>query len=181
MNVWDGLTPTRKDLGTSKAAGFEDYLVIVQKIQELESYCLNLTDNIQVMPNLDETLQEAKLKIDSLQDLIERIHLPQDVKDQLAAFEEILKDVDQRVETCQLRRDLESLKERVVRNQIEVLQLQNSFATEVKGFQNKIWGQLQKLQTETTGKIAILEEKVRHIDAQVDLQASIEKMSKLTK
>jgi hypothetical protein len=179
MLRWDGTTPKRKDLSTARAAVHEDYLVIVQKIQELQEYCLNLTDNMQIMPNLEHILQEAQSKINEVQGMIDAISLPQDVKDQLAALEENLTIVDQRASVMQLCRDMDTLKERVNRNQIEVLQLQSSFATEVKGFQNKVWGKLETLQKEATSQLTALAEKVAHIDSQLDLQNSIEKLNQI--
>lgn len=179
MDIWNGLTPNRQDLGTAKAAGYEDYLVIVQKIQELQTFVLNWTDNIELMPNLKESLHESQDKINQIQELIAKISLPQDVKSTLENISQFVEDVDQRIEVNQLRRDLEILREQVARNQIEVLELQGSFATEVKGFQNKVWGLLEKLQKETSVKIAILEEKVTHVDAQLEVQSSIEKFARL--
>ena len=180
MEIWNGLTPTRQDLGTAKAAGYEDFLVLVQKIQELQAFVLNFSNNMALMPDLEGALQKAQAEINSLQDLISQVSLPQDVKDNLTALEQTVVEMDRRVEVGQLRRDLESLKEKVARNQIEVLQLQTSFATEVKGFQNKVWGILEKLQKELNTKVVAIEEKMQHVDAQLDLQASIEKVKSLS-
>ncbi len=179
MEVWNGLTPRRPDLSTTRAASHEDYLVIVQQIQGLQEFTLNLSNNIQIMPDLSGYLKEAKSKISEIQGLIEKISLPQDVKDRLEVVEQFIGEIDQRAAIIQLRRDFEILKETVARNQIEVLNLQSSFATEVKGFQNKVWGLLEKLQKDTSKSISELDEKVQHVDAQLNLQSSLEKYNQL--
>jgi hypothetical protein len=179
MEIWDGLTPRRPDLSTTRATSHEDFLVIVNKIQELQAYALNLASNLQVMPNLEGALKAAKERINEVQDFIDSITLPEDVKDRLDAIEQNIEDIDQRTLTLQLKRDLEFLKEKVARNQIEVLNLQSSFETEVKGFQNKVWGTIKSLQTETAAKLTELTEKVTHIDAQVDLQARLDALADL--
>jgi len=179
MEIWNGLTPRRPDLSTTRVTSHEDYLVIVKQIQELQEYGLNLANNMQVMPNLEDTLQDAKKQIDEIQLLAASVSLPEDVKDRLGSLEQQLVAIDQRAINLQLRRDLEFLKEKVARNQIEVLNLQSSFETEVKGFQNKVWGLLNSLQKDTGEKLEVLAEKVRHIDAQVDVQTSLEKFNQL--
>jgi hypothetical protein len=179
MEVWNGLTPRRPDLSTTRATSHEDYLVIVQQIQGLQEFTLNLSNNLQLMPDLTGYLKEAKFKINNIQDLIDKISLPQDVKDRLEALEQLINEIDQRATITQLRRDFEILRETVARNQIEVLNLQSSFEKEVKGFQNKVWGLLEKLQKETSKSISELVEKVNHVDAQLDLQTSLEKYNQL--
>jgi hypothetical protein len=181
MEIWNGLTPIRQDLGTIKSPGHDDYLVIVQKIQELQTYFLDWTNNLQLMPNLNQALQEAQSKIEAIQRLIDNVTLPKDVLDRLNCLENFVNEVDQRVNILQLRRDFDSLREKVTRNQIEVLQLQSSFATEVKGFQNKVWGILEKIQKDTAIKLNECTEKMQHLDAQLDLQASLEKFHQLNK
>jgi hypothetical protein len=131
------------------------------------------------MPDLEMVLQASQDKIQEVFNKIASLTLPQDVKDRLDQIEQVTSDVDQRVEVKQLRRDFEILREQVARNQIEVLQLQSSFATEVKGFQNKVWGVLEKLQKETSTKISALEDQVKHVDAQLEVQSSLEKYNRL--
>lgn len=181
MKLWNGLTPIRQDLGTIKSVGHDDYLVIVQKIQELQTYLLDWTNNLQLMPNLEDALQDAQTKIENIQRLIDNVTLPKEVVDRLNYLENFVNEVDQRVNILQLRRDFDALREKVTYQQIEVLQLQSSFATEVKGFQNKVWGALEKIQKDTTTKLNECTEKMQHLDAQLDLQASLEKFNQLNK
>jgi hypothetical protein len=181
MEVWNGLTPKRKDLSTARAAVHEDYVVIVQQIQGLQEFVIALSNNIQVMPDLAGALSDAKSKVAKIQDLIDSVTLPQEVMDRVEALEQLIKDVDQRSAVIQLRRDFETLRETVARNQLQVLNLQSSFAKEVKGFQNKIWGIVEKLQKETGTQLESLVEKIQHLDAQLDLQSSLEKFNQLNK
>jgi|WetSurMetagenome_2_1015567.scaffolds.fasta_scaffold09775_12 hypothetical protein len=179
MKVWNGLTPKRNDLSTVKATSHEDYLVLVQQIQQLQEFVLSLSMNTQIMPNLEGLLKKAEEKIQQVNAKLKTLTLPQDVKDKLVEIDKTIEEIDKRAEVTSLRRDFEALKERVLRNQIEVLQLQNSFATEVKGFQNQVWGILTTLQKDMNGKWKDMAEKMEHLDVQLDLQANLDKLSKL--
>jgi hypothetical protein len=181
MQVWDGLTPKRLDLSTAKATGHEDFLVIVQKIRELQEFTNRLASNMDVMPDLDGLLAAAKDKITKLQSSLDALTLPEDIKNRLLKLEQDVLDVDQRAESLRLRRDFEALKEQMSRNQIELLNSHNSFSTEVKGFQSKVWGSLQSLKKETEVKLAELSDQVQQLSTKVELSATLEKFNKLNK
>jgi hypothetical protein len=153
--------------------------MLVKQIQEVQGFCINLANNIQIMPDLDDLLKLAKEKIASMQAQIDSVTLPNDVLDQLVILKNTLEDVDQRPTILQLQRDFAALKDRVIKNQIEVLSLQANFEKEVKGFQNKVWGTLEKLKKDALDKISTFEEKMTHLDAQLELQTSIEKINRL--
>ncbi len=181
MEVWNGLTPRRSDLSTAKAASHEDYLVLVQKIQELEQYVLDFTGNIQVMPDLEKALQKSKDKIDSLQRLLNKISLPKDVKDRLDSIEELINDMDRRAAIVQLTKDFAIQRDIIARNQIELVKLQSDYVTTVKGLSNKLWGAIEGVQRDVAAKVASLTEKLEHLESQVQLQAAFEKYNQLNK
>ncbi len=179
MEIWNGLTQQRQDLNTVKAVGHEDYLILVEKIQELQTFVLNLTNNVRIMPNLSSLLRESQEEIENLKALITKLSLPASIKDRLDQLEQLSREIDRRVDIAALKLDTDALKENLQKNQLEITNIQNSFATDVRGFQNKLLGIVEKLQNELEAKITSVREKLNQLETHIELQVAIEKLNQL--
>jgi len=169
MKVWNGLTPTRNDLGFIRAPDHTDYLQLVAEIQKLQEFVINLSQNVTIMPNLEAELQKAYARVASVLDTVQQMTPPDDLRSEVARLDNRINEVDVRRAVLELQQELESLKNLVATNQRQVLSLQTNFASEVKGFQNKVWNTLTKLQRDVIERLATLEKRVENLSVHVDV------------
>jgi len=169
MNIWNGLTSSRATLDNTRSPDHADYLRIVNEIQQLQNFVVSLSQNITIMPNLEEELQKAYTHIIGLQDQISKLEPPDDLRKDFVILVKQLQEIDSRKSIFKLQQEMESLKNIVASNQLQVLQLQAKFAEDVKGFQNRIWTTLNNLQKDVINRLVILEKRVESLSLHVDV------------
>lgn len=169
IKVWDGLTPTRQNLSDVKHPDHTDYIFIVAELQKLQQAFLYLVQNIELMPNLQGELDKALEKIVALQKTITVLTPPQDLKDKLETLERALSEQDTRKKLAGLHGAAEGLRTQVDKHQLQVLELQKAFATQVTAFQSKIWNALQKLERDMQGRLEATEKQLKDVSVKLSI------------
>jgi len=169
MQVWNGLSPTRQDLSAIKAPDYSDYLQLVVEIQKLQVFVANLSQNVQIMPNLEAELQKTYDRIESVLEIIRQLTPPEDLQVDIENLDAKINEIDTRKQVLKLQQGLESLRNLVATNQRQVLLLQENFVSEVKGFQNKVWNTLTSLQDAVIDRLDTLEKRVESLSVHVDV------------
>jgi hypothetical protein len=167
--VWDGTTPSRPTLADVKNPDHTDYIFLVAELQTLQQAFLSLIQNIPLMPNLQGELDKAQDAIVKLQDTILALTPPQDLKNQLEKFEQALAERDTVKKLAVLHVKLEDLASQVDKHQLQVLKLQESFATQVTAFQSRVWNTNQKFEMEVKNKLAETERKLEEVSIKLSI------------
>ena len=83
MEIWDGTSATRADMGARKAPDGDDWKVLVRHVQETQRFALNLAENARDMPSLVNEILSRKKELDALHRDIVKLTAPEDVKKQV--------------------------------------------------------------------------------------------------
>lgn len=83
MEIWDGTSATRADMGVRKAPDGDDWKVLVRHVQETQRFALNLAENARDMPSLVSEILSRKKELDALHRDIVKLTAPEDVKKQV--------------------------------------------------------------------------------------------------
>lgn len=169
MNIWNGTTSSRATLDNTKSPDHIDYLQIVSEIQQLQNFVTSLSQNITIMPNLEEELQKAYVLVEHLRSDIRLITPPDDLIQAVGQLSVQLAAIDSRKDILRLQQDIESLRNLIATSQLQVLKLQGAFETDVKGFQNKVWNTLSVLQKEVRDRLEVFEGRVTSLTTHVDI------------
>ena len=167
--VFDGTHPQRPDLTTVVPPEFIDYVLLTQELAATQTYVLNLAQNTEIMPDLDGILKEAIAKIESVQKDVKQVTPPARLKVRLDKLEDKINELDSRKAVCNLRSEMASLRDTIDTNQLQVLRLQESFANDVKGFQNRMQNMFKKLEQEATNRLDALEDKMSKVHLQAEV------------
>jgi exonuclease VII large subunit len=169
IRVWDGTTPTRSNLSDVKNPDHMDYIFLVVELQKLQEAFLYLVQNIELMPNLQGELDKALNTIVALQEQLTALTPPQDLKDKIENFERALSEQDTRKKLATLHGTSEGLRTQVDKHQLQVLELQKTFATQVTAFQSKIWNALQKLERDMQSRLEATEEQLKDVSVKLSI------------
>jgi chromosome segregation ATPase len=176
MKIFDGKSYERPDKNTVMAASHSDYWLLVQEIQKTQEFVTNLSNNLCVMPNLEGALTAAKNKIEELESQLEKLSIPADVMARLIELEASHLQLDSRAHVAQLSHKTDQTKAELVKSQLQVAKMQAEFVTEVRQFQNKIWGSLNEFKEATQQRLQALEAKVEQLGVGVELQNLLTKL-----
>lgn len=176
IDIWNGTTPTRKNLSDIKNPDHEDYIRVVIEMQKIQTVLLTLIKNLALIPNLQGEFNAAMEKIEVVRQKIVALTPPQDLKNTLESIEKTLLEQDKRKDIATLRRDLEAFRVQIDKNQLQVLELQEVVATQVTAFQSKIWNIIKKQNTDFSEQLEEIKKKLESISIQTRIQTLIEEL-----
>jgi conjugal transfer/entry exclusion protein len=90
MKVWDGTSGTRIDPLVRKGPDGDDWRTITAELQATQKFVANLASNADVMPDLVGDIESKQGELESLQEAIAGLTLPEDVKARIDVLEEDL-------------------------------------------------------------------------------------------
>ncbi len=167
--VFDGTHQQRPEMSSVLPPEFIDYVILTREIAAAQEYILNLSQNVTVMPDLDGILKEAIEKIEKVQGDVKKVTPPARLKTRLGKLEDKVKEIDARKQLANTRSEIASLRDTVDTNQLQMLRLQEAFAKEVKGFQNRMLNMFKTLEQEATQRLNALEEKMSKVHLQAEV------------
>jgi hypothetical protein len=176
MTPFNGLTPSRQDLGANRAPDYEDYLALVKEIAETQVFVINLSQNLTAMPSLDGALRAAMDKIEAVKAKVEAITPPAELIARLNEQDKQLVAIDCRQQLTKLMWNLETTKVDVHKSKQEVEKLNETFLLEVKSFQNKMWVALNEFQEEMKSQLDSMEARVDNISTLAEMQNLLTKL-----
>ena len=147
-SIWDGRSPTRKDLDAVYPPDHTDWIALLSELQSMQGYILSLAGNMASMPDLPKEITEADAKLTKLLKELARLAPPADLHALVAELQRQMEKIDVREEherlktgvkklflrTRHLERAYKELKE-VVYHQLEVLA--NSFRNQLAEMERK--------------------------------------------
>ena len=167
--VFDGTHQQRPDLAAIIPPEYVDYIILTRELAATQEYLLNLAQNNEIMPDLDGILKAAIKKIEAVQKDVKKVTPPARLKVRLGKLETKIKELDSRKAVASIRSEMASLRDTIDTNQLQVLRLQESFANEVKGFQNRMLNMFKKLEQEATDRLDDLEDKMSKVHLQAEV------------
>ncbi len=169
LQIFDGLHAERPDRQTVFPPEAIDYWVIVQELSAVQSYVKNLAHNVAIMPGLEDDLNEAMTQIREVQLEIENLTPPEMLIRKVRVLELRCLDLDNRKDVANLRSEIASLHDTITTNQLQGLQLQESFYKEVKGFQNRMMNMFKGLEKDFSNRLEALESKMSKVHLQAEV------------
>ncbi len=164
LKVWDGRTNARPDLTVVQPPTHGDWLAMVAELQAAQEYILSLSGNMDIMPNVGETIKDVDAKIKVLDRELTRLSPPTDLNREVALMREKLLEMDIRREHARLKRGVKRLFLRTqvlekgykdfkaeVQQQLQVLtnNVRNQFTKVARGMtikQDELQEQIRELQ-----------------------------------
>ncbi len=177
--VFDGLHDARPDSQTVSPPEAIDYWVLVRELASVQAYVQNLFQGVDIMPNLKGELEAALAQIDGVQAEIKRLTPPAKLRKQLVTLEQKLLELDNRKDVANLRSEVASLHDTITTNQLQGLRLQESFAREVKGFQNRMLNMFKKMEKEFSSRLDALESKMGKVHLQAEVGNLINRLEQI--
>ena len=107
--VWNGCTNARPDLSVVQRPTHGDWLSMVAELQATQEYILSLSGNMDIMPNVGETIKDVDTKIKVLDRELARLSPPADLNREVAEMREELLEMDIRREHARLKRGVKRL------------------------------------------------------------------------
>ncbi len=178
IEVWNGLTPTRPTLNDTKHPDHSDYLVLVSKIQQLQTALNTATGNLALLPDVEEKLSDIEQRIEKFKARIKELTPPEDLNARLETLKEDLIAQDTCKDTLRLKKISEELSSQIAQNRVELLELKTLFSVEVTAFQNKVWNAFKKLDQDIRDRMDSVEKKLESVSIQTRLQTLLEELRK---
>jgi len=178
-HIFDGTHPQRPTLSTVSAPEFADYKVLVRELRATQEYMLHLSKDLGLVPDLDTLLQEANEKLLSLKKEVIKVTPPEILSVEIKTLKTNLDLIDSRKQVAILQGEILALREAMTKNQLQVLKLQETFAQDVKGFQNTLFNKFQKLEKDATKRLEDLETKVTQIHTQAEIGNLLTRLEKM--
>ncbi|MCK9437131.1 MAG: hypothetical protein M0Q12_07995 [Synergistaceae bacterium] len=176
--IFNGTHAQRPDLSTVKGPDHLDYILLSKELQAVQEYLLNLASNTTLMPNLTQALEEAYQQIKNLKAEVSKVTPPKVLKAALETLQAKVEEIDCRKQLANIQSELLTIKDSIAKNQLQMLQLQRDFAQDVKGFQNKLTNQFQKLEKEANKRLDDTEERLDKVNTQAEISNLLSKLEK---
>lgn len=177
IKVWDGSSQTRTDLSSIKNPDHGDYVRIVTELQKLQAAFLNTLQNIELIPNLQGEFDKALEAIVAVQEKIKKLTPPPTLNEKIQNLEQALADQNPKKDLTSLRQDIVALKLQCDKNQLQVLRLQEAFATQVTGFQNRVWNTIKALEKDLKERLEIAEKKLESVSIGTSIRKLLEELN----
>jgi len=161
--IWDGRTGRRPRLDTVAPPDHSDWLALIAELVEIQRYILNLSGNIESMPNIDKLIQEASSKLQELVSMIEGITPPADLSDQVEELQRLVENLDLRDDHQRLRSGLRKLFLRTTTIERGYKELKADVYHQLEVFANAFRNQMVTLKREIDGKYVNLEKQVKEL------------------
>ena len=179
LQIFNGLHTQRPDSSTVSPPDSLDYWILVRELSAVQKYVLNLAQNINIMPDLEGELKAAQVQVEALQDKIKLLTPPRKLTELVSQLADKLLELDTRKDVSALRSEIMSLHDTIVVNQIQGLKLQESFAKDVKGFQNRITNLFKKLEKDTSERLNALESKMSKVHLQAEVGNLLKRLEQI--
>ncbi len=167
--IFDGLHAARPDRQIVSPPEAVDYWVIVRELAAVQTYVKYLAQDVDIMPGLKDELNGAMAQVRSVQAEIERLVPPEKLVKRVRDLETKLVELDNRKDVANLRSEILSLHDTITNNQLQGLRLQESFAKDVKGFQNRMMNMFKVLEKEFSTRLDALEAKMSKVHLQAEV------------
>lgn len=83
MKIWDGTSESRSDPQVRKRPDGHDWKTITQELCNTQKFVVSLAANADDMPNLVEDIKARQRQLESVQDSISKLTVPDDLKIQI--------------------------------------------------------------------------------------------------
>lgn len=177
MKIWDGTSPTRKDISHANAPRYDDYMKIVSEIQGIQRYLLDATKNIELMPDLQGHLDAAKASLTEITTLISNITPPVDLKAVVDGFQEDLKAIDIRDQMEDVRASNDVNAKAITEVQILSEQLTAGIRQELIGLKNQTRNDLHTFKQETAVKFKQYDAEIARLNRLLNIKAELTRLS----
>jgi predicted nucleic acid-binding Zn-ribbon protein len=91
--IWDGVTDSRPDLQVVAAPSHNDWRLMLHELVAIQEYILNLTNNIEDMPNLGETISDATAQVREMLVTLDELAPPAELKEDVRRLQRELLDL----------------------------------------------------------------------------------------
>jgi len=177
LEIYNGLSPSRKDLKTKQSPDHNDWLALVNELQATQNYVKTITTNFEFTEDLEAKFKQANERLTQLNQLVSEI-LPSDqLQNDVEALKLELKDVDATVDIQMLQRNVATLEQRLALQQLELTQLQRDLSVEVVGFRNKLQNELNVFKGQVTKQLGELQSMLDRLNAAVGIKALLTKLN----
>lgn len=161
--IWDGTTTSRPDLTTVQPPTYSDWLTLLAELRATQSYVLNLTENIGVMPNIGQSIKCAEAKIDKLLVFIKHLSPPADLCAEVEQMRQRLSEVDVRVEHNRLKNGVKRLFLRTKALESAHRELAKVVNQSLAVLTNSTRNQVATFVREMTAKQSVLQEQIMEL------------------
>lgn len=93
--VWDGITDGRPDLDVVTAPSHNDWRLMLHELVAIQKYILNLSSNIEDMPNLGETIGGATAQVREMLVTLDELSPPAELKQDVRGLQRKLSDLNE--------------------------------------------------------------------------------------
>lgn len=150
MQVWDGLCQGRKALHEARAPGHKEYIALVTQIQEIQRYIVSTVSNLDIMPNLEEMLNQAAVQMTELDTNIKAVTPPKDLNDVIGTLTTLVKETDCRQDLSTLKKQFEILKREAKTVSISADAAKEAAKTAIQAMDNRYRNQLAQTEAAHT-------------------------------
>lgn len=161
--IWDGKTARRPTLDSVSPPDHGDWLALVAELVEIQRYILNLSGNIESMPDINKLIQKSEDKLKELVSKIERLSPPVDLCTQVEELQSLIKELDVREDHKRLRSGLRKLFLRTTTIERGYRELKTDVYHQLEILANSFRNQLATMKREVDGRYATLEEQVKEL------------------
>jgi DNA repair exonuclease SbcCD ATPase subunit len=109
QKIWDGRSNSRQNLDCVKSPDQADWTALLDELQAMQGYILNLTDSMDTMPNLAREINNARVKIKTLGDSLSRLTPPADLQKDIDDLRQAVEEADIKNEHNRLKRSVQKL------------------------------------------------------------------------
>jgi len=161
--IWNGLSASRKNLDDVKSPDYKDWLAMLDELQAMQSYILNLTGNLESMPNLAEDLSKAQMKVDKFIEELRRLSPPADLYKEITKLWYQLKEIDTRQEHERLKNGVRKLFLRTRHLEKAYKELKEDMLYQVEVLMNSVRNQFQQFQCKMKEQHEVLQSQISEL------------------
>jgi hypothetical protein len=177
INIFNGLTASRKDLKTKQSPDHNDWLAMVLELQATQEYVKTITSNLEFTDDLNAKFQQANVRLNELFQQVSKI-LPSDqLQKDVEALKLELKDVDASVDIQILQQNVVQLEQRMALQQLELGQVQRELNVEVIGFRNRLQNEFNGFKSQVSKQITELQAMLDRLNAAIGVKALLTKLN----
>lgn len=88
--IWDGTTDGRPDLTVVQAPTHHDWRRMLHELEAVQRYVLSLSDNVQDMPSLGSSIQEAGERVETMLTILAELTPPVEMENEVKQIHEEL-------------------------------------------------------------------------------------------
>jgi len=169
--IWDGCSVSRPNLTDVYAPGYDDWCAIVGELQAVQRYLLDLTDNLETMPNLKKAIEDGRSNIAAYLRKVKDMTLPADLKKDVATTKERineLEDLSERLDT--LIRLVQALQQQLFALTTDHQKFRDEVKKYEQGTENRIRLRMSQFEKATSKRVQELTQRVNDISELLSFQ-----------